>query len=466
MSAHVKESENRKQFEKTLSNIYANEVPLYSKTLPIVEEMNEKARRERGLENEKQPVQEHHGAIRVGTAEELKNMSRLFRVMGMEPVNYYDLSVANLPVHSTAFRATTKEGLEENGFRVFCSLLREDLLPKDLQPKVKETLEKRQIISDKAMEMIEAYEEQGGLTEEQSKIFIEESAKTFQWNEKATVSKEFYEELLETNSLVADIVSFSTPHINHLTPKTENIDALFLRFHEEGIETTPVIQGPPPRENPILLRQMAFKALEAKSLFPDGKDGYEEGKHRARFGEYETKEDMAVTPKGRELYDELLNKVRSKTSENDPNYMNILQQEFKAFPDTKEELREKGLAYFRYSVNEEALGQQGSKSINSWEDAIKKGVIEYDKVPYHDFLPVSAAGIFKSNLMEGGFVKAQKKNNSQEEFEKALGRKVIDSFELYEAQEKESIEKVSSKLGIEPSKHVKNAQEKKTFMCL
>ena len=120
----------------------------------------------------------------------------------------------------------------------------------------------------------------------------------------------FYEQLLEKNSLLADIVSFSNPHINHLTPRTDDIDGLFQEINDRGITTTPIIQGPPKRDVPILLRQMAFQAVMEEFEFPDGKGGFEKGGHRARFGEYETKEDAAVTPKGRELYDNLLNKTK------------------------------------------------------------------------------------------------------------------------------------------------------------
>ncbi|MDA4629856.1 DUF1338 family protein, partial [Escherichia coli] len=48
--------------------------------------------------------EERHGAIRVGTPEELSMLRRVFAVMGMYPVGYYDLSEAGVPVHSTAFR--------------------------------------------------------------------------------------------------------------------------------------------------------------------------------------------------------------------------------------------------------------------------------------------------------------------------------------------------------------------------
>ncbi len=42
---------------------------------------------------------ERHGAIRVGTAQELATLRRMFAIMGMYPVSYYNLSQAGVPVH-------------------------------------------------------------------------------------------------------------------------------------------------------------------------------------------------------------------------------------------------------------------------------------------------------------------------------------------------------------------------------
>ncbi len=72
--------------------------------------------------------EERHGAIRLGTAAELSMMRRVFAVMGMFPVGYYDLSAAGVPVHSTAFRPVNDAALKHNPFRVFTSLLRLDLI--------------------------------------------------------------------------------------------------------------------------------------------------------------------------------------------------------------------------------------------------------------------------------------------------------------------------------------------------
>ncbi len=85
---------------------------------------------------------ERHGAIRVGTAQELATLRRMFAIMGMYrrmfaimgmyPVSYYDLSQAGVPVHSTAFRPIDDASLARNPFRVFTSLLRLELIENEI----------------------------------------------------------------------------------------------------------------------------------------------------------------------------------------------------------------------------------------------------------------------------------------------------------------------------------------------
>lgn len=55
-----------------------------------------------------------------------------------------------------------------------------------------------------------------------------------------------------------------------------------------------IIEGPPKRECPILLRQTSFRALSEAIRFIGGGTA---GAHRARFGEIESR-GVAVTPKG------------------------------------------------------------------------------------------------------------------------------------------------------------------------
>src|SRR6201999_4248252 len=118
---------------------------------------------------------ERHGAIRLGTAEELLTIRRLFAVMGMYPVGYYDLAAAGLPVYATAFRPVDDASLRRNPFRVFTSLLRLELIDDlGLRRQAADILSRRKIFTLRALELIELREKEGGLTRVQALEFVRE----------------------------------------------------------------------------------------------------------------------------------------------------------------------------------------------------------------------------------------------------------------------------------------------------
>ncbi|WP_439277597.1 2-oxoadipate dioxygenase/decarboxylase family protein, partial [Psychrobacter sp. 1U2] len=166
-------------------------------------------------------------------------------------------------------------------------------------------LANRQIFTDNVVSLIERFEAQGGLTAEEGEKFIKEALETFRWHDKTPISKELYQRLLAQHGLIADVVGFKGPHINHLTPRTLDIDTVQQGMQAKGIPPKAIIEGPPKRECPILLRQTSFKALEEAVSFKNPNGEYEEGHHTARFGEIEQR-GVALTTKGRALYDQLL----------------------------------------------------------------------------------------------------------------------------------------------------------------
>jgi uncharacterized glyoxalase superfamily metalloenzyme YdcJ len=136
MTEKMHPDEIRSLFSNAMSDMYRKEVPQYGTLIDLVRDINAetisknpelKSRLEASGEIERLDI-ERHGAIRLGSAEELFNIRRLFGVMGMYPVGYYDLSVAGIPVHSTAFRPIDETSLYRNPFRVFTSLIRLELL--------------------------------------------------------------------------------------------------------------------------------------------------------------------------------------------------------------------------------------------------------------------------------------------------------------------------------------------------
>jgi uncharacterized glyoxalase superfamily metalloenzyme YdcJ len=56
---------------------------------------------------------------------------------------------------------------------------------------------------------------------------------------------------------------------------------------EESIAPKAIIEGPPTRRCPILLRQTSFKALEEAVSFKNTDGNWYSGSHTARFGEIE-----------------------------------------------------------------------------------------------------------------------------------------------------------------------------------
>ena len=447
-TAHVSPDEIRKGFSKAMSDMYRDEVPLYGALMELVAETNSRV-----LDSEPSLAQqlqrtgeiqrldmERHGAIRLGTAAELATISRLFAAMGMQPVGYYDLSPAGVPVHSTAFRAVHEHALQASPFRVFTSLLRLELIENaELRAFAETALAKRSIFTPGALALIAKAETNGGLNADEAAEFIRQALETFRWHHTATVTAAQYQQLSDQHRLIADVVAFKGPHINHLTPRTLDIDQVQTAMPAKGITPKAVIEGPPRRQCPILLRQTSFKALDEAIAFTDA-----QGSHSARFGEIEQR-GVALTPKGRALYDQLLNAARDElgafpNESNAARYMHLMEQHFQAFPDNHGQMREQGLAYFRYFATEQGLAARGhADQPRTLQALIAAGHVDVEPLVYEDFLPVSAAGIFQSNLGDAA-QSHYAANSNQAEFEKALGRKTIDELQLYSETQQRSID--------------------------
>lgn len=394
-------TELRARLARALSALYGTEVPAYNTLVEVSEAVNADVLAAMGAEAERlgsiaRVTAERHGAIRVGTPEELSQVARVFGACGMHPVGFYDLREATppIPVVSTAFRPIDGDELAANPFRVFTSLLVVDdrrFFDATTQAQLEEFLGARRLFPDELLELADLAEKAGGLSSYDAERFLELATASFALSPEP-VDRAWYEHLEAISSVAADIGGVASTHINHLTPRVLDIDDLYRRMTERGIAMIDRIQGPPRTSKPdVLLRQTSFRALAEPRAFREADGTVTTGALSVRFGEVEAR-GVALTPAGRALYDE---------------------QGIDAFPDTEQELHDAGLAYYRRDAD---------------------GVLQ--PVVYEDFLPKSAAGIFASNLTSEGAVDAAQRATARDAawLQDALGRTLHDPYELYAAQ--------------------------------
>jgi uncharacterized glyoxalase superfamily metalloenzyme YdcJ len=181
--------------------------------------------------------------------------------------------------------------------------------------------------------------------------------------------------------------------------------------------------------------------------------------HTARFGEIEERF-YACTPKGRALYDECLAAADS-AREKDPAlpkrdmaaYEALYARPFAVFPKSLPELIAGGFVYARYVPTARGLAAAktpGAIRSADLRELVRDGFADYEGLRYEDFLPVSAAGIFASNLQQYGTksTAAVKPTYSQRQLEDILGRPILDSTAQYAALEAESKLDTYARLGI------------------
>ncbi|EXL93753.1 hypothetical protein NOF04DRAFT_13458 [Fusarium oxysporum II5] len=287
----------RTKFSLALSEMYRQEVPRYGDLIQIVRDVDTAVLRAEGQRPEDLPLRNHlerHGAIRLGSEEELQVIKRLFAIFGMHPVGYYDLQVVKFPLSGQSLRNPWPKTHFES-------------LPSEADE------------------------------------LITESLKVFKWHSRSMVTIGDYNKLKQEHPLVADIVCFPSAHINHLTPRTLDIEYVQKEMIRRNLPAKERIEGPPVRRCPILLRQTSFKGRDELVNFPTSTGDAVPGTHTARFGEVEQR-GAAVTRKGRGLYDELLNTASEQSSGSSRITLDeALVNAFRAYPDTWRELQEKGL---------------------------------------------------------------------------------------------------------------------------
>jgi uncharacterized glyoxalase superfamily metalloenzyme YdcJ len=401
----------RARFAGALSAMYGTEVPAYTTLVEVADAVNRdyvaahpQAQRLGSIER---VTAERHGAIRVGTPGELTDVADLFAAFGMYPVGYYDLreAASPVPVVSTAFRPVDAVELARNPFRVFTSMLATRdgrFFDTDLRHRVDEFLRRRTLFDPVLIEDARRIATDGGCDAATATNFVTRAVGAFALS-REPVDRAWYAELTEVSAVAADIGGVSTTHINHLTPRVLDIDDLYRRMTARGITMIDAIQGPPHCDGPdVLLRQTSFRALAEPRRFLETDGTVTDGTLRVRFGEVEAR-GVALTRKGRERYDAAMASTDPAAVWGD------------YFPTSDDEMATQGLAYYH------------------------RGDAEAPVV-YEDFLPASAAGIFRSNLdadTEATAV-ADESGYDVDWMAGTIGRRIHDPYDLYDATAQEA----------------------------
>jgi uncharacterized glyoxalase superfamily metalloenzyme YdcJ len=414
---HIETWQLRARFAQVLSAMYGAEVPAYPALVKVSSDVNRDylAAHPGGerLGSLDRVTAERHGAIRLGTRRELADVADLFAAFGMYPVGFYDLRDAAppVPVVSTAFRPIDADELARNPFRVFTSMLATDdnrLFGDDLRPRVQRFLAERELFDPALIAAARRIAADGGTTPGRAERFVAKAVGAFALR-REPIDKSWYDELARVSAVAADIAGLRSTHVNHLTPRVLDVDELYRRMNARGITMIDAIQGPPRWDGPdVLLRQTSFRALAESRWFrhPDG--AVTRGTLRVRFGEVEAR-GVALTPKGRQRYDDAMAAADLAAATGLP-WQEAAESVWRQyFPATDAGLAADELAYYRHSDPSQPI-------------------------VYEDFLPRSAAGIFRSNL-DSDAVAGGESGNTDYDLDwmsGAIGHHIHDPYALYE----------------------------------
>ena len=495
--------EIRKLVARGFSEMYGRELPEYNRfTVPV------KASNLAGLDRRPDPhvnretlMEEKHGAIRVPGAEEMRVVTRIFAVMGMVPVEFYDMTILgekSLPMIATAFRSTDRS-VEESAFRMFCSMLHTPSIPPQLRQEVLAELEKNRRLYPKfspgLLAMLDRAEHDGGLDADDAREFAALVVDALSMHKDKVVNFALYSKLRQISDPLADIV-LESPVLNHLTPRALDIEDAVNQLNAAGIPMQTVIQGPPIRKDGVQIQLNQIARIAAGedvfvTLDPGVLAAFEsnpgslarlqadaprlelqkgekvadymariEGtlathpiviiQHKARFGEIEAR-GVALTREGEAAYNSY-----GIESEPDPAARKARIEKFTAeYPRTDRQLHDAGWAYYTYQATDagRARRERGAARKADFKVLLDAGEVTLVPQTYHDFLPFSAAAIFRANLTEGSrgidSVKRDASDNRRI-LEGAMGTAIADRHALHRSDRDESLRRVYAELNLQP----------------
>jgi uncharacterized glyoxalase superfamily metalloenzyme YdcJ len=461
-------TELRAAFARSLSDMYGREVPAYTTLVEVATGVNATVLESAGAAAERfgsidRVTAERHGAIRLGTPAEMRDVATLFAGFGMFPVGFYDLrdaSASSVPVTSTAFRPTDRAELARNPFRVFTSVLMSEdrrFFSPEIQDQLRHRFAGRQLFGPELLELARRSAADDGLGPVEAETFVRLATEVFALSTEP-VDRDWYSTLEAISAVAADIGGVGSTHLNHLTPRVLDIDALYEQMTDRGIEMIDEIQGPPRWDGAdVLLRQTSFRALAEPRRFRAADGSVSTGALRVRFGEVEAR-GVALTPAGRARYDAALVEVDRRVADEAGARSRAdvaLEVWAERFPRDENGLDAAGLGFFTYhkASNPSASGRYDEGSATSVDALLAAGLLVREPIVYEDFLPRSAAGIFQSNLAGAGTRDDSLAGDAADLawMSGIVEADVADPMALYAAERDESLRQATAELGLPTS---------------
>ena len=394
----------RAALAERLSAMYAQEVPAYEVLLRTTDAVNARCGDRPGATR---VGAERHGAVRVGSAGEMRRLARLVAAFGMFPVGLYDLRetrAASLPIVATAFRPIDPDELEASPFRLFSSLLVPDdrrFFDAETESEIVRRVEARSLFPGGLNDLVDEIGRLGGTPDHLADELVDFTVDAFRLD-RGPIDAAWHAALHAVSPVAADIAAAPSTHLNHLTPRVLDIDALYAAMDEAGIEMIDEIQGPPRWAGPtVLLRQTSFRALDEDRTMVDGSGRHFTAAVRVRFGEVEER-GVALTEAGRAVVDGAragAAEAAQRDGDEDGRTVADRVREIldRSFPQAFEELVRAGFAPAAYEP-----GEATPRASDSVAEHVERGALRVAPITYEDFLPASAAGIFASNLTHAG----------------------------------------------------------------
>ena len=258
------------------------------------------------------------------------------------------------------------------------------------------------------------------------------------------VDHDWYRRLEAISAVASDIGGVTSTHINHLTPRVLDIDALYAGMEARGITMIDEIQGPPRWDGPdVLLRQTSFRALGEERLFRYADGSVRKGELRVRFGEVEAR-GIALTPAGTRALRPDGRRSRTPRLAAAParDRPSVARDGLGGEPAQHRKRAGDPRAGLLHLHGESGRSRLALRPAVTLPELISvDGAAVPEPIVYEDFLPRSAAGIFQSNLTDEGSKERRRAGEPATTCHRMSADyrpPVHDPYELYQRQQDDS----------------------------